>query len=116
MLSRVPPCQGFLEVAKQNSGRRFALRWAVMYQTVGAHGRVVGNVKRLSGQPPRFRLRVGHYRVVPRAQSPAWALAGSKLCFMSSFCKPRAQRTDRAAEVQYVRAHREDRGHDEKCI
>jgi len=27
-------------------------------------GRVVGDVKRLTGQPPRFRLRVGDYRVL----------------------------------------------------
>jgi mRNA interferase RelE/StbE len=27
-------------------------------------GRVVGDVRRLTGQPPRFRLRVGDYRVL----------------------------------------------------
>lgn len=41
-----------------------ARRVAEKLRTIEAEGRVVGDVKRLTGQPPRFRLRVGDYRVL----------------------------------------------------
>jgi mRNA interferase RelE/StbE len=41
-----------------------ARRVAEKLRTIAQEGRVVGNVKRLSSQPPRFRLRVGAYRVL----------------------------------------------------
>ncbi|MBI4568562.1 MAG: type II toxin-antitoxin system RelE/ParE family toxin [Planctomycetes bacterium] len=33
-------------------------------RTIEREGRLVGDVKRLTGQPARFRLRVGDYRVL----------------------------------------------------
>jgi mRNA interferase RelE/StbE len=33
-------------------------------QAIERHGRIVGDVTRLTGQPPRFRLRVGDWRVL----------------------------------------------------
>ncbi len=41
-----------------------ARRVAQKLRTIEAEGHVVGDVKRLTGQPPRFRLRVGDYRVL----------------------------------------------------
>lgn len=41
-----------------------AQRVAQKLRAIEAEGRVVGDVKRLTGQPPRFRLRVGDYRVL----------------------------------------------------
>ena len=36
---------------------------------ITTQGQIVGDVKRLVGQPPRFRLRVGDYRVLFRLES-----------------------------------------------
>ena len=41
-----------------------ARRVAAKLRAVQTAGRVGGDVKRLTGQPPRFRLRVGDYRVL----------------------------------------------------
>ncbi|MCG3126455.1 MAG: hypothetical protein CHACPFDD_01291 [Phycisphaerae bacterium] len=41
-----------------------ARRVAAKLRAIESAGRVVGDVKRLTGQPPRFRLRVGDYRVL----------------------------------------------------
>jgi mRNA interferase RelE/StbE len=43
-----------------------ARRVANKLQAIESEGRIVGNVKRLTGRPPRFRLRVGQYRVLFR--------------------------------------------------
>jgi mRNA interferase RelE/StbE len=44
--------------------RVVAERIAQKLRTIESEGRVVGDVKRLTGRPPRFRLRVGDYRVL----------------------------------------------------
>jgi mRNA interferase RelE/StbE len=41
-----------------------ARRVAEKLRAIEQEGRVVGDVKRLTGQPPRFRLRVGDWRVL----------------------------------------------------
>ena len=41
-----------------------ARRVAQKLGAIESEGRVVGDVKRLTGQPPRFRLRVGDWRVL----------------------------------------------------
>ena len=41
-----------------------ARRVAQKLRAIEAEGRVVGDVKRLTGRPPRFRLRVGDWRVL----------------------------------------------------
>ncbi|MDD4892169.1 MAG: type II toxin-antitoxin system RelE/ParE family toxin [Phycisphaerae bacterium] len=56
----MPPAERDLKaldgvVARRVTGKLLAIETA---------GRVVGDVKRLTGQPPRFRLRVGDYRVL----------------------------------------------------
>ena len=44
--------------------RAAARRVAKKLRAIAQEGKVVGDVKRLTGQPPRFRLRVGDYRVL----------------------------------------------------
>ena len=41
-----------------------AERIADKLRSIVSEGRVIGDVKRLTGHPPRFRLRVGDYRVL----------------------------------------------------
>ncbi len=41
-----------------------ARRVAEKLRNIAEEGRMVGDVKRLTGRPPRFRLRVGDYRVL----------------------------------------------------
>ena len=43
-------------------------RVAKKLRAIEEQGQVVGDVKRLTGQPPRFRLRVGDYRVLFRME------------------------------------------------
>ena len=46
-----------------------AHRVAQKLRAIEAAGRVVGDVKRLAGQPPRFRLRVGDWRVLFKVEA-----------------------------------------------
>lgn len=41
-----------------------ARRVVAKLDAIETAGRIIGDVKRLTGQPPRFRLRVGDYRVL----------------------------------------------------
>jgi len=45
-----------------------ARRIAQKLQVIEREGRIVGEVRRLTGQPPRFRLRVGDYRILFRVE------------------------------------------------
>ena len=45
-----------------------AQRVAEKLRKITTEGQIVGDVKRLVGQPPRFRLRVGDYRVLFRLE------------------------------------------------
>jgi mRNA interferase RelE/StbE len=46
--------------------RSIARRVAQKLRSIETEGRIVGDVKRLTGDSPRFRLRVGDYRVLFR--------------------------------------------------
>ncbi len=56
----MPPAERDLKALDGVAARRVAGK----LRAIERAGRVVGDVKRLTGQPPRFRLRVGDYRVL----------------------------------------------------
>lgn len=60
----MPSAERDLKAMDQVAVRRVAKK----LRAIEEHGKVVGDVKRLTGQPPRFRLRVGDYRVLFRME------------------------------------------------